>query len=64
MFVDTKAQGKGAGSKLIGYVKNVLYRQGIENFLLMTGKDLPAEKFYLKNGFYRNESKIVMNYKK
>jgi aminoglycoside 6'-N-acetyltransferase I len=63
MYVDTDAQGKGVGTKLICYAKGQLDKQGIKNFVLMTGKDLPAEKFYIKNGFYRNESMILMNCK-
>ena len=63
MYVDAELQGKGVGTKLICYVKDDLHKQGIKDFVLITGKDLPAEEFYIKNGFYRNESIILMNYK-
>ncbi len=62
MYVDPVIQGEGVGTKLIGFVKDYLKNVGIDNFVLITGKDLPAENFYVKNGFYRNDSIILMNY--
>lgn len=63
MYIDGEMQGKGIGTRLIDFMKETLKGAGIINYVLMTGKDLPAESFYMKNGFYRNDSIVLMNYK-
>jgi aminoglycoside 6'-N-acetyltransferase I len=63
MYVDAEMQGKGIGTRLFEFMTENLKEQGIRNYVLMTGKDLPAESFYRKNGFYRNDYIVLLNYK-
>ena len=60
MFVNNERQGEGIGSRLIEYIKGDLKTEGFRAIVLLTDKDLPAEKFYVKNGFRRSDSNILM----
>ncbi|WP_321422864.1 GNAT family N-acetyltransferase [uncultured Methanobacterium sp.] len=59
-FVKTGRQGNGIGTKTVGSLVNVLRQDGYTRLTLLTNKNIPAETFYLKNGFYNNEKRTVM----
>ncbi len=50
----------GIGTAVIGYAKDELVKEGVVAMALMTTKGYPSEKFYIKNGFERNEGMIFM----
>jgi len=51
MCVKREAQGTGMGSAIMSYAKAQLKSSGIQTISLITGKGVPAEQFYMKNGF-------------
>jgi GNAT superfamily N-acetyltransferase len=59
-FVETGRQGNGLGTKTVEALVNILQEEGYARLTLLTNKDIPAETFYLKNGFYNNEKRTVM----
>jgi aminoglycoside 6'-N-acetyltransferase I len=59
-YVENERQGNGIGSKLLNFVTNILAEDGYTRLTLLTNKDIPAEAFYLKNGFYNNPKRTVM----
>ena len=59
-FVSNEKQGNGVGTKLMNYVKDSLIKENYTQLVLLTNKEIPAEEFYLKNGFYINENRISM----
>lgn len=59
-YIDNTFQGQGIGSGLLTYAEQILKPQGIKAFILLTHKKLPAEKFYLKNGFETQNDTIFM----
>lgn len=59
-FVANKMQGNGIGTKLMDYVKVRLIRGNYTRLVLLTNKEIPAEEFYIKNGFYTNQDRINM----
>ncbi|MNG37505.1 putative acetyltransferase [compost metagenome] len=52
MCVHPKFQGQGIGSKLFESLERELLVRGIKAITLLTDRDVPAEKFYKKNGFF------------
>ncbi|MDO8869275.1 MAG: GNAT family N-acetyltransferase [Methanobacteriaceae archaeon] len=59
-FVENEMQGNGIGTKLLDEVSNYLICQNYIRLTLLTNKEIPAEAFYLKNGFYNNIERTVM----
>lgn len=59
-YVENERQGNGIGTKLMDFVTKSLAREGYTRLTLLTNKEIPAEKFYLKNGFYNNLQRTVM----
>jgi aminoglycoside 6'-N-acetyltransferase I len=59
-FVENDVQGNGIGTKLLGLVSDYLIGENYIRLILLTNKEIPAENFYLKNGFYNNQKRTVM----
>jgi len=59
-FVENEMQGNGIGTKLLAEVSNYLAGENYISLTLLTNKEIPAEVFYLKNGFYNNLERTVM----
>lgn len=59
-FVENEMQGNGIGTKLLDNVSNYLLGAGYVRLTLLTNKEILAEDFYLKNGFYNNQKRTVM----
>lgn len=59
-FVETGRQGNGIGTKTVVSLVEILREDGYTRLTLLTNKNIPAETFYLKNGFYNNEKRTVM----
>lgn len=59
-FVSSKKQGNGIGTKLMDYVKNSLEKDDYKRLVLLTNKEIPAEEFYIRNGFYTKQNRISM----
>lgn len=60
LFVSNEVQGKGLGTYLLDYVVDMLNMENCTRLTLLTNKNFPAEKFYLKNGFDINQERLVM----
>lgn len=59
-YVRNESQGNGIGTKMLNYVKENLIKENYVRLLLLTNKGIPAEEFYIKNGFYNNQNRTVM----
>jgi aminoglycoside 6'-N-acetyltransferase I len=59
-FVRNESQGNGIGTKMLNYVKESLIENDYRRLVLLTNKGIPAERFYIKNGFYNNQNRTVM----
>jgi ribosomal protein S18 acetylase RimI-like enzyme len=59
-FVSNLKQGNGIGTKLIDYVKDSLNKEDYRRLVLLTNEGIPAEEFYIKNGFYTKQGRISM----
>lgn len=59
-FVANELQGEGLGTYMISSVEELLKKDDCDRISLLTNRDFPAEKFYLKNGFDINEERLVM----
>jgi len=59
-YVENERQGNGIGTKLMDFVTKSLVEEGYTHLTLLTNKEIPAEEFYLKNGFYNNLQRTVM----
>lgn len=59
-FVENGRQGNGIGTKTVDFLVKTLREDGYTRLTLLTNKNIPAETFYLKNGFYNNEKRTVM----
>lgn len=59
-FVENEMQGNGIGTKLLAEVSNYLTCENYTRLTLLTNKEIPAESFYLKNGFYNNIERTLM----
>jgi aminoglycoside 6'-N-acetyltransferase I len=60
LFVENERQGNGIGGETVNLLFKVLREAGYTRVILLTNKGIPAETFYLKNGFYNNENRTVM----
>ena len=59
-FVANEFQGNGMGSQLINFMWEYLSQEDYQRFILTTNKGIPAQEFYLKNGFKNNDDRIIM----
>ncbi|MDV7687638.1 GNAT family N-acetyltransferase [Oenococcus oeni] len=50
-FISSDHQHQGFGSDFLKEIKRAMHKIGVENIILETNKDTPAEHFYFKNGF-------------
>lgn len=57
--VISSAQGKGFGSEFISLMERYLKERRINKIVLLTNKDVPAFRFYAKNGFTVRSEKVV-----
>jgi len=53
-------QGRGIGSAMLSYVRELLTAEGAAKIVLLTTKGFPSEQFYLKNGFQLCDDMIFM----
>jgi len=53
-------QRKGIGSQLLRYVREQLRQEGVQYISLLTERGIPAEQFYLKEGFQKSKDVIYM----
>lgn len=60
LFVSKDMQGKGIGTKLLEFIEFNTIIGDCGRLLLLTNKNFPAEKFYLKKGFNIDNRRIVM----
>ncbi|WP_419875405.1 GNAT family N-acetyltransferase [Candidatus Pristimantibacillus sp. PTI5] len=51
MCVHPKDQGQGMGSKMFESLERELLAEDIKTITLLTDRNVPAEKFYKRNGF-------------
>ena len=58
--IKTERQGAGAGTFFITEIEKAIKELGVKQIFLMTGSDMPALKFYKKNGFVAEETTIPM----
>ncbi|WP_026701575.1 GNAT family N-acetyltransferase [Salibacterium aidingense] len=54
------AQGQGAGSVLTDALEEKLRLEKVSGIYLITSRDGPAERFYLKNNYVLNNNRIIM----
>lgn len=59
-FVENERQGNGIGTRTLDLLADNLFNEGYTRLILLTNREIPAERFYLKNGFYNNEKRTVM----
>jgi GNAT superfamily N-acetyltransferase len=59
-FVKNNIQGNGIGTRTLDVIKKILIKEGYARINLLTNKDIPAEKFYLKNGFKKNINRTFL----
>ncbi len=57
-FVSRNHQGKGCGSSFLELMNDYLLEQEIKAIWLITDRDFPAYRFYLKNGFTQAEDLV------
>ena len=62
LCVDTSLQGLGIGSRFMKLVEQDIKSMGLAGIFLQTDNDMPAYKFYKKNG-YRELTEHVSFYK-
>ncbi len=58
LCIRTDKQGLGAGSFFIRKIEQAVKENGIEHIFLQTGADVPAYRFYKKNGFTELEKQV------
>lgn len=49
--VRTDRQGRGLGTLFLGEIEKAVREMGLQQIFLQTEADVPAYRFYLKNGF-------------
>jgi ribosomal protein S18 acetylase RimI-like enzyme len=59
-YVKNESQRNGIGTQMLDYVKESLIEEDYRCLILLTNKGIPAEEFYIKNGFYNNQNRTVM----
>ncbi|WP_424356200.1 GNAT family N-acetyltransferase [Methanobacterium sp. MBAC-LM] len=59
-YVRNESQGNGIGTRMMDYIKKQLIEEEYTRLVLLTNRGIPAEEFYIKNGFYNNQDRTVM----
>jgi len=59
-YVNQDSQGNGLGTLLLESIAEYLAVEDYERLTFTTNKEIPAEKFYIKNGFYKKDKRIFM----
>lgn len=59
LCISTEKQGRGIGTLFVGRIEKACRELGMTHLYLLTSKDAPAYKFYLKNGFCVAESTVA-----
>jgi len=59
-YVKNESQGNGIGTRMLDYVKESIIEENYRCLILLTNRGIPAEEFYIKNGFYNNQNRTVM----
>lgn len=62
MFVIRDKQRKDVGAALLNELKSYAQADGIQGFVLQTGRDTYAKDFYLKYGFEAHENNLLMSH--
>ncbi|WP_029192868.1 GNAT family N-acetyltransferase [Paenibacillus harenae] len=60
MCVNSMLQGRGTGSAMFESLEAELLERGITTITLLTDRDVPAERFYKKNGFSEIERIVFL----
>ncbi|WP_127529488.1 GNAT family N-acetyltransferase [Paenibacillus kobensis] len=60
MCVNTDLQRSGIGAALLKELADIVSKEGIVRFTLLTNKGIPAESFYKKQGFEEIDRLIFM----
>lgn len=60
LFVSNEMQGKGIGTNLLDYMECNPVLGDCKRLKLLTNRNMPAKKFYLKKGFNIEENRIMM----
>ena len=55
MCVSRKIQGQGVGTKFLNKLNETLETHKVKNIYLATDRNIPAAKFYEKNGFIQKD---------
>lgn len=58
--IKTDLQGRGIGSHFLAEIEAEILKLGLDGMMLNTEKGVPAEHFYLKNGFHQLSGLIVL----
>ncbi len=61
-FVIREEQRKGVGAALLNELKSYAKADGIQCFVLQTGRDTYAKEFYSKYGFEAHEDNLFMSH--
>ncbi|WP_110927005.1 GNAT family N-acetyltransferase [Bacillus massiliglaciei] len=61
MCVRLEYQRKGTGKRLLEFLRNELADNNISSLSLLTDRGIPAERFYLKNGFKEIERLVFLS---
>ncbi|MDE5741894.1 MAG: GNAT family N-acetyltransferase [Oscillospiraceae bacterium] len=59
LCISTENQGQGIGTLFVAEIENACRELGLTHLFLLTGKDVPAYKFYKKQGFFEAESMVA-----
>ena len=60
LFVDSKFQGKGIGTKLIERLESELNQSNHKFIILLTARESNAESFYLNKGYQANNKLVLL----
>ncbi|KIL74952.1 GNAT family N-acetyltransferase [Pseudobacillus badius] len=61
MCVRSEKQNKGIGTMLLKFLENELENRNVTHISLLTDRGIPAELFYLKNGFREIERLMFLS---
>lgn len=59
-YVENDKQGNGIGTKFLNLINDRLVKEDYRRLILLTNKGIPAEQFYVKNGFYNQQNRTIM----
>lgn len=60
IFIELDLQNKGVGSIFLNEIECDLKKRGVNNMTLYTSKNIPAYKFYHKNGYVDSTESVYM----